>query len=379
MKYLNAEQIAWCDAHADEALILLKTLASIPAPSHHEDRRANFVLSWLKAQGAEGVYIDAAKNVVLPIGGKAGKSYTAIMAHTDVVFPDTEDFIVREEGGRLYAPGVGDDTANLVALMMAAKYVIESGMKVKNGILFVANSCEEGLGNLKGSKQIFRDYEGRISEMVSIDGGLTAIVNRAVGSVRRKITIRAQGGHSYGAFGNTNAIVQMARLITLLYEKQPPKKAKTTYNAGVIEGGTTVNSICAECSLLYEFRSEDRECLQEMENFYLETVEKLRAEGVSISDEIIGVRPCGGDVDEEAQRALSGRMAEIMRAHTGNEITFSAGSTDANTALSAGVPAVTIGAVAGNGAHTRGEWIECASLLKGQKIALNAVIDLCDA
>jgi len=100
---------------------------------------------------------------------------------------------------------------------------------------------------------------------------------------------------------------------------------------------------------------------------------------VSISDEIIGVRPCGGDVDEEAQRALSGRMAEIMRAHTGNEITFCAGSTDANTALSAGVPAVTIGAVAGNGAHTRGEWIECASLLKGQKIALNAVIDLCDA
>ena len=107
----------------------------------------------------------------------------------------------------------------------------------------------------------------RVMELISIDGGMEHVVNRAVGSCRMKVTIRAQGGHSYENFGNTNAIVHMARLIARLYEKQPPRSAKTTYNVGVIEGGTTVNSICGECSILYEYRSESRECLQEMEDF----------------------------------------------------------------------------------------------------------------
>ena len=234
MAYLNDSQLQWCAQHNAETLDLLRTLGRIPAPSHHEEKRAAFVKDWLEAQGAEGVYIDEALNVIYPVGVTADNPVAVIMAHTDIVFPDTESLAMREEAGRLYAPGIGDDTANLVNLLMAAKYVAAHRPDPKLGVLIVANSCEEGLGNLKGSRQIMKDFEGRVTELISLDGGLDSVVNNAVGSHRMKVTITAQGGHSYGAFGNTNAIVQMAEMIGRLYEKQVPTKAKTTYNVGVI-------------------------------------------------------------------------------------------------------------------------------------------------
>ena len=374
MAYLNEKQLAWCAEHEAEAVELLKTLGKIPAPSHHEEKRAAFVRDWLVAQGAQNVHIDEALNVVYPIGVTQDNPVVVIMAHTDIVFPDTEELAMREENGKLYAPGIGDDTGNLVTLLMAAKYIAQHDIAPRLGIVLVANSCEEGLGNLKGSKKIMKDYEGRIVEFISLDGGLKSIANVAVGSCRMKVTIKAQGGHSFSKFGNTNAIVQMSRLITLLYEKQPPTKAKTTYNVGVIEGGTTVNSICGECSVLYEYRSEDRDCLQEMDEFFWETVEKCRAEGMEIAVEVLGIRPCNGDVPPERLRELTDRMKAIMQTYTGNTIVERSGSTDANSALSLGVPAVTIGAIYGELAHTRGEWVELSSLAIGQKIAMATVL-----
>jgi acetylornithine deacetylase/succinyl-diaminopimelate desuccinylase-like protein len=319
MAFLDNDQKSWCADHEGEALELLRTLGKIPAPSHHEDKRAQFVRDWLAANGAEGVYIDEAKNVIYPIGVTGNNPVAVVMAHTDIVFPDTGALAMREEAGKLFAPGIGDDTANLVNLMMAAKYIAENRPASKTGLLIVANSCEEGLGNLKGSRQIMKDFEGRVSELISLDGGPDWIVNDAVGSCRMKITIRAQGGHSFGDFGNTNAIVQMAELIRRLYEKEPPKQAKTTYNIGVIEGGTTVNSICAECSALYEYRSEDRECLAEMDAFFAGVIDEFRKNGVDISVEVLGVRPCKGDVDAEKLNALTARAAGIIKEFTGRD------------------------------------------------------------
>lgn len=370
MAFLNAYQEAWCESHAEEALDLLRELGKIPAPSHHEEKRAEYVKNWLEKQGAKGVYIDEALNVVYPVGVTESNPVVVLMAHTDVVFPDTEELLMREEDGKLYAPGIGDDTANLVTLLMAAKYVTEQNCMPTIGVLIVANSCEEGLGNLKGSKQILKDFSGRVVEMISVDGGLHRVVNEAVGSHRMKVTIHAQGGHSYGRFGNTNAIAQMAQVINALYEKKVPTQAKTTYNVGVIEGGTTVNSICAECSMLYEYRSESRECLREMEAFFHKTIEDHRALGMNIDVEILGIRPCTGDVDREKLKHLTERMQAIMHEYTGNIIAVSAGSTDANSALALGISSVTIGAMEGEGAHTRGEWVKLSSVLVGQKITL---------
>ena len=370
MAFLNAYQEAWCESHAEEAIALLKELGKIPAPSHHEEKRAAYVKNWLEAQGAKDVYIDEALNVVYPIGVTENNPVVILMAHTDIVFPDTEELKLYEEDGKLYAPGIGDDTANLVTLLMAAKYATEHDLKFDVGVVIVANACEEGLGNLKGSKQILKSFDGRVVEMISVDGGMHRVCNVAVGSHRMKVTIRAQGGHSYNRFGNTNAIAQMAQLINALYEKKVPTLAKTTYNVGVIEGGTTVNSICAECSMLYEYRSESRECLREMEEFFNKTIDDHRRLGMEIDVEILGIRPCTGDVDMEKLNDLTERMKKIMHEYTGNVITACAGSTDANSALAIGIPSVTIGAMNGLGAHTRGEWVELSSILPGQKISL---------
>ena len=361
---------AWIDAHLQEAESLLKTLGKIPAPSHHEEKRAEFILNWLIRQGAKDVSIDSAKNVVLKIGACDQGPVCAVMAHTDVVFSDTDTLPMREEDGRLYAPGIGDDTANLVALLMAAKYILEKNLAPECGLLIAANACEEGLGNLKGVKQILSDYEGRIRELISLDCGIGTVVNNAVGSMRTKITVKAEGGHSYSDFGNTNAIVQMAALITRLYEKTPPTGAKTTYNAGVIEGGSTVNSIAGECSLLYEYRSESRECMQEMDKYLTDVIGEFRNKGVHIETELLGLRPCTGDVDYDKQAALTDRADALIKSITGKSARITASSTDANASLAIGIPSVTIGAIVGGGAHTRGEWVSLSSLENALKVAL---------
>lgn len=367
---LTAFEGKWIYDHILEAEELLKTLGKIPAPSHHEEKRAEFILNWLKDQGAKDVSIDEAKNVILRIGNTDAYPVSLITAHTDVVFNDTEPLPMHEKDGKLFAPGIGDDTANLVALLMATKYVLSQNLTPAGGIIIAANACEEGLGNLKGVKQILKDYGGKIASLVSIDCGAGEIVNNAVGSYRVKITVRAQGGHSYSDFGNENAIVQMAGIITRLYEKTPPTGAKTTYNAGVIEGGSTINSIAGACSLMYEYRSESHECMQEMDNFLAETLNDFRRKGFDIETEVLGLRPCKGDVDEEKQTLLTEKAVKLVEEITQKPASLHAASTDANASLALGIPSVTVGAIVGGGAHTRGEWIELNCLENALKIAL---------
>ncbi len=369
--YLNEEQLAWCDKHLEEAQELLRTLGRIPAPSHDEGRRAAFVRDWLAAAGAENLRIDEAQNVVYTVRDEGGP-VNIVMAHTDIVFPDTEPLAMREENGRLYAPGIGDDTANLVNLMMAAKYLIENGVPAGGNLVIVANSCEEGLGNLKGSRLIMETYSGRVEEFISLDGGLGHIVNDAVGSVRMRVTINAQGGHSYNNFGNTNAIAQMSELVTELYKKKAP--AGGTYNVGVIEGGTTVNSICARCSMLCEYRYGTRAAQEDLAAYFEKTIRDFREKGFDILVETLGIRPCADNVDGVKLASLTTRMAAIQKEYTSWDCRITAGSTDANSALSLGIPAVTFGTVSGEGAHTRGEWVEMASMRTGLKVALAAVL-----
>ena len=158
------------DAMADEQLELLLTLAPIPAPSNQEQQRAAFCKQWLEAQGAENVTVDEALNVILPIGVTDSNPLVVYAAHSDVVFPDTKPLPLRVENGRIYCPGVGDDTASATALLMGAKYILRNKLQPRDtGVLLVINSGEEGLGNLKGTRQLFADYGSRIKEFSSFD------------------------------------------------------------------------------------------------------------------------------------------------------------------------------------------------------------------
>lgn len=363
----------WCDAHFEEQLTLLKELAAIPAPSHHEEMRAEFIRAWLEKEGARQVWIDPALNVVLPFGCEGREDIRVYMAHTDVVFPDMEPLPVREADGRLYAPGVGDDTANVTALMMCAKFLLSHGLTPKEPVLIVFNSCEEGLGNLKGVRRICQDYAGRIRELVSFDGQYSSIVVRAVGSERWKVQVATCGGHSYAAFGNPNAIAHLAGLIHKLYQQPVPQcpDRKTTYNVGTIQGGTSVNTIAQQVEMTYEYRSDDYESMMQMRSQFQQYVEEANCPDARFEITLLGERPCGNAVPEKAEAQLLERCGRIIEEITGVSPAYRASSTDANIPLSLGIPATTFGLYLGEGAHTREEYIEIESLRPGLKIALS--------
>ena len=194
---MHNDVMSYFEDHAEEALRLLMELAQIPAPSNQEERRAQFCLDWLWSVGAEGAYIDEALNVIYPVGDDGENDLMVFMAHSDVVFPDLEPLPLRVEDGKIYCPGVGDDTANAVALLTTAGYIAREKLMPKDcGVLLVINSGEEGLGNLKGSRRIMADFGHRVKEFITFDGNANAVVTKAVGSRRYRVKVRTEGGPS---------------------------------------------------------------------------------------------------------------------------------------------------------------------------------------
>ena len=208
----------------EENYALIEKLSLIPSPSHFEDEKAEFCKRWLEDIGAKGVYIDEAKNVVYPINCDGCDDIIVFMAHTDTVFPASTPLFFKRDEENFYAPGVTDDTCCLTAMLFVIRYIIQNNINSKTGILFVANSCEEGLGNLKGSRQIVKDFGSRIREFYTFDSSYSHVANRCVGSHRYEIECTTIGGHSYSAFGNPNAIAELSRLICDLYSVSVPQK-----------------------------------------------------------------------------------------------------------------------------------------------------------
>ena len=198
-----------------EAAEIIRTMCNIPAPSHHEEKRAEFCRKWFADNGFCDVVTDSALNVIVPLNVRENNKITIIMAHTDTVFPDTEPMGYVEKDGYIHSPGVCDDTANLAVMMVCARYFRDHYSPGEDGVIFVANSCEEGLGNLKGSRLIAETYSGRIKEFISLDASrMNKVVTGAVGSHRYRVVVRTEGGHSFTAFGNRNAIHILSGMIS---------------------------------------------------------------------------------------------------------------------------------------------------------------------
>ncbi len=349
----------------------LKELCHIPAPSHFEDERAVYCKEWLEKYGAKNVYIDSAKNVIFPVNCENSDKITVFVAHTDTVFPDTEPMPYYDDGEKIHCPGCGDDTASLAVLLTMAKYYIENEINPEHGIMFVCNSCEEGLGNLKGTRQLFSDFEGIIERFVSFDSNLGSVVPKCVGSHRYEVEVLTEGGHSYGAFGNENAIANLAGIVSEIYNIEVPVigDSRTTYNVGNISGGTSVNTIAQSAKMLCEYRSDSFECMEIMQKKFEEIFENAKNEKVTVNVTKIGDRPCGNISDEKVQQMVD-ICVPIMEEVTGKEARIGKGSTDCNIPLSLGVSAVCIGVNIHKGTHTREEWVEKASLIPGLEIAI---------
>lgn len=365
------------EQNKDLMLKTLRELCAIPAPSHKEHERAAYCKAWLETAGAEGVYIDEALNVVFPLGCEGSDQITVFAAHTDTVFPDTEPMPYVDDGEKIHCPGVGDDTASLVVLLTLAKYFLENKLVPPKGILFVCNSCEEGLGNLKGTRQLFKDYNGRIKQFITFDNQLDCIADSCVGSQRYEVEVQTTGGHSFENFGNANAIHELSKIVSAIYDISVPEKpnCRTTYNVGVISGGTSINTVAQSAKMLCEYRSNDRECLALMQEKFESIFEAANSGDVRVSVNRIGDRPCG-NIDDSRMEPIRQLLKPLIEEVIGKEVSFACESTDCNIPLSMGIPAVSMGVYYGRGWHTREEWMEKASLIPGLEVAIKTAMKL---
>lgn len=360
-----------------EMFSILKDLCSLSAPSHSEQNRAKYCKEYLENIGAKGVYIDDALNVIYPYNCSSCDDITAYLAHTDTVFSDITPMPYFEDEETIRFPGVGDNSASVAVLLLMAKYFVQKNIKTKNGILFVFNSCEEGLGNLKGTRKLFSEYGERIKRLISFDSNLDTAHDRCVGSHRYSVEVKTTGGHSYNDFGTPNAIFHLSEIVTEIYKIKVPEKpdTKTTYNVGEISGGTSVNTIAQSASMLCEYRSDDIECLSYMQEQFTNVFNKAKSDGVDLIVKRVGDRPCA-DIDAEKIIALKNVVIPIIEKTIGSNVKFTSASTDCNIPLSLGVPALCVGVSMYEGMHTREETLFKNSLEKGLSVAISIGLEL---
>ena len=358
----------------EDAKNIVRELCRIPAPTYHEENRAKWCKAWLEKAGAGKIYIDDVFNVVCEYNVTKNNDVVVFMAHLDTVFPDFEPMPFEEKDGFFYSPGVTDDTGNLASLLIAFRYLLQNKVKTECGIVLVADSCEEGLGNLKGCRKIMETYGNRVREFIAVDGTkLHRVVTEAVGSHRYEVIVRTEGGHSFSSFGNRNAIVCLSSIINALYGVKVPEDGDsvTTYNVGLISGGTSVNTIAEEARMVYEYRSTSKACLGLMEDMFVKVLDAYRSMGIRIEAKRIGDRPCRGNVDQALHENLIAKVNSSMQRVLGRECERTNGSSDANIPLSIGIPAVCISGAVGGRIHTRDEWLDPESLLDGSRLILD--------
>ena len=363
-----------------------RDLTQIPAPPFGEAERSKWLRERFAGLGLEDVQVDELGNVLGLLYSNRDAPVIGISAHLDTVFPQGTALQTREEGNKLYGPGISDNAAGVTALLAIATALKRTQIKPATNIVFIGNVGEEGEGNLRGMRHLFSTSRWRnaIRSLLVIDGaGTDTYVNQALGSRRFEITFRGPGGHSWSDFGIPNPIVILSRALARFSEVQVPESPRTSFNVGVVSGGTSVNSIPESATARVDLRSASMEELQKLEDRLRECVTEAWREvplqhrmgeaKVTLAIESIGDRPA-------AELPPEARILQIVRAadkHLRIESFPRLASTDANVPLALGIEATTIGAGGdGGGAHTLREWFDCSNRDLGLKRILLVLLAL---
>ena len=364
-------------------------ITEIEAPPFKEAKRAKLFAEMLRQSGLSNIEIDPEGNVIGVRKGSGAGPLIAIAAHLDTVFPEGTNVKVRREGTKLYAPGIGDDSRALAVVLEIVRAMDAAKIQTASDILFIADVGEEGPGDLRGMKYLFQKgpYKDRIKMFISLDpfGWGNDITTAGMGSKRFKVIFKGPGGHSFGSFGLVSPAYALGNAIAKLSKMQVPQRPKTTFNVGVVGGGTSVNSIPFESWMEVDIRSETKEELNKaVENFtrlmHDAAEEENRARSTSqgkieIDVQLIGDRPFG----EISENAPIIQTAEAVIRAFGMTPTVGVSSTDANIPLSMGIPAITLeSGGTGSRNHTLEEWIdvEKTASVRGIHIAMGVLLSL---
>lgn len=363
-----------------------RELAEIPAPPFGEAARSEWLRQRFSSLGLADVHCDELGNVFGFLDRDDAPSLLGVSAHLDTVFPSGTRLETREEGNRLYGPGISDNAAGVVAMLAVASALKRAELRLGNNVVFIGNVGEEGEGNLRGMRHIFASARWRdaISSLLVIDGaGTDTYVSQALGSRRFEVTFRGPGGHSWSDFGVPNPIVLLARALSRFSQVAVPDSPRTTFNIGVIHGGTSVNSIPETAAARVDLRSASMDELHKLEERLRECVNEAWSEvplswrsgepRVRFALESIGDRPA-------AELPANAHILEVLRAvdaHLRIKSIARLASTDANIPLSLGKEATTIGTGGeGGSAHTLREWFDCTNRDLGLKRVLLTMLAL---
>lgn len=364
-------------AAARERVELVASLAAeicrVPAPTGSEQTRASAVAELLNRRGYQP-QLDEVGNVYARRGKRGGR-LLLLLCHLDTVFPAETPLHIVREGDILRGPAIGDNSLGVAATLSAFDILDQCELETASDVVMVANVGEEGLGNLRGARAAVDRYDGDIGAVLAVEGhNLGRVTNRGVGSKRWRITVRGPGGHSWGAFGEASAIHGLARAVAQIAELRPPDDPRTTFNVGLIQGGTSVNTIAAEASCVLDLRSVDPVALDQIAAEVRAILKRSVGHGLRYEIEVLGERPAGGIPDEHPLV----RQAIATLSWLGIEASCDASSTDANVPLSRGIPAACIGITRGGRGHSTEEFIHVAPIADGLAQLLRLTVDVTD-
>lgn len=353
-------------------------ICSVPSPTFQEQNRTEFLRKLLLGDGFEAIF-DNAGSVVTKYAGRSSNKALAVLAHVDTVFPTRVEIKVERTADTLSAPGIGDNStsvASMVQIMLAWKLI---GYEPPCDVFFVMDVGEEGLGDLCGARAFISDKQEILAAVIALDGTMGYVTNVGIGVRRLRVTIRTTGGHSWGNFPSPSAIHALGRCISEISDIKVPADPRTTYNVGVVEGGTSVNTIAEEATMLVDLRSVDGSKVSWLEGVVRDIVSfHCSRDDVTYTIEVVGDRPAGNIPPTHPLVETVLACASISEV----EVSLGASSTDANIPLSIGIPAVAIGCYEGEGAHRLSEKIFPASLQRGLpyvNLALLAVLEWLDS
>jgi len=374
----------WLHLQEQRILQWQAEMVAVPAPPFGERPRAEWLCERFRELGLPEPHLDEVGNAmaILPGTGNGGRR-VLLSAHLDTVFPAGTPIGVDLSGTRLAAPGACDNGAGVAAMLAIAAAMKQTGITTDCDLVFLGNVGEEGEGDLRGMRHVYRTKDGatergEIAAHVVLDGaGHESAVTHALGSQRHLVTITGPGGHSWTDAGRPNPIVLLSRAIERFSAVTLPDIPRTTMNVGTIEGGTAVNAIPERAAARFDLRSTDPEQLirlevelhRAVEDAVLEANRGQRGEAglVRFSIDKIGDRPAGRLPAGSELMAL----VEAVDRHLGIRTEMRLASTDANIPLSLGVPAVSIGGGGeGGGIHTYGEWYDA----KGRDLGLRRIL-----
>lgn len=360
-------------------------ICEIPAPTFKEEARARYYTDQLIAAGLNHVEMDSVGNVFGILRGTGEGPKLLVAAHLDTVFPEGCDVTARHINGKCYAPGIGDNSKGLAALLSVIRAFRNTNIRPVGDVIFCGNIGEEGLGDLAGIKAFFRDNRD-IDGFIAVDGpGFKDIIYLATGSRRYEVTYRGPGGHSFGAFGVPSAIHAIGRAIAKIADLETPRDPKATFTVGMVSGGTSVNSIAAEATMLIDMRSNAKGELLKLEAEVLKAVRLAKDEenarwqsnSIIVDTKLIGDRPAGSQAPDSV--IVQAAYASIQA--LGNTPSLEGPlSTDANIPIALGIPAVCLGGGGrGGNAHSPDEWYENVDAYLGPQSIFLTILGLAGA